>query len=201
MNGRTRDKEKPHWDEVGESQILGPEMIQDTKEKVAIIRKRMLTAQSRQKSYTDKHRRMLEFDVEDLVYLKVSPMRGVVRFGKKGKLSPRYVGPFRVIGTVGPVAYRVELPPELANIHNVFHVSQLRKCVHDSQHVINYEPLDIQPNLTYNEQPVQILDRKEQQLRTKVIPLVKILWRNHDIEEASWELESDMRTRYPHLFM
>jgi hypothetical protein len=189
-----------YWDEVGEQQLLGPEMIQDTKDKVALIRKRMLTAQSRQKSYADKHRRTLEFEVGDLVYLKVSPMRGVMRFGKKGKLSPRYVGPFQVLKRVSPLAYKIELPPNLEGVHDVFHVSQLRKCVHDPLHVISYEPLDIQPNLTYEELPVQILDRKEQQLRTKTIPLVKVLWRNHAVEEASWELESDMRNRYPHLF-
>jgi hypothetical protein len=127
-------------------------------------------------------------------------MRGVVHFGKKGKLSPCYVGPFPILNVVGPVAYRVKLLASLAGIHNVSHVSQLRKCVHDPQHVISYEPLDIQPNLTYVEQPVQILDHKEQQLRTKTIPLVKVLWRNHSVEEASWELELDMRNQYPHLF-
>jgi hypothetical protein len=189
-----------YWDEVGERQLLGPEMIQDTKDKVALIRKRMLTAQSRQKSYADKHRRKLEFEIGDHVYIKVSPMKGVVRFGKKGKLSPRYVGPFQVTGIVGPVAYKVELPSSMTGIHDVFHVSQLRKCVHDPLHIISYEPLDIQPDLTYEEVPVRILDHKEQQLRTKTIPLVKVLWRNHNVEEASRELERDMRERHPHLF-
>jgi len=189
-----------YWDEVGEKYLIGPEMIQDMKDKISIIRRRMLTAQSRQKSYTDKHRRQLEFNVGDLVYLKGSPMKGVMRFGKKGKLSPRFVGPFEVKEVVGPVAYKVELPPALSDIHNVFHVSTLRKYVHDSRHIIDFEPLQVQGDLKYEELPVQILDRKEQQLRTKTIPLVKILWRNHDVEEASWEHEHEMRNKYPHFF-
>jgi hypothetical protein len=142
----------------------------------------------------------LEFNVGDLVYLKVSPMKGVMRFDKKGKLSPRFVGPFEVKEVVGPVAYKVELPPALSRIHNVFHVSTLRKHVHDPRHIVDFEPLQVQDDLKYEELPVQILDRKEQKLRTKTIPLVKVLWRNHVVEEASWELEHEMRNKYPHLF-
>jgi hypothetical protein len=189
-----------YWDEVGEKQLLGPEIVQDTKDKIALIRKRMLTAQSRQKSYADQHRRKLEFKVGDQVFLKVSPMKGVFRFDKKGKLSPRYVGPFEVNEIVGPVAYRVALPPELAGVHDVFHVSTLRKHIPDPSQVVNFKPLRVQENLTYEEMPIQIMDRKEKQLRAKTIPLVKVLWRNHGIEEASWELEQEMRNRYPHLF-
>jgi ribosomal protein L21E len=170
-----------YWDEVGEKYLIGPEMIQDMKDKISIIRRRMLTAQSRQKSYANKHRHQLEFNVGDLVYLKVSPMKGVVRFGKKGKLSPRFVGPFEVKEVVGPVAYKVELLSALSEIHNVFHVSTLGKYVHDLRHFVDFEPLQVQDNLKYEELPVQILDRKEQRLRTKTIPLVKVLWRNHDV--------------------
>ncbi|XP_062145297.1 uncharacterized protein LOC133852547 [Alnus glutinosa] len=162
-----------YWDEIRERQLLGPELVQVMKEKIALIRKRMLTAQSRQKSYADKRRRELKSAVGDLVYLKVLPMRNVFHFGNKGKLNP--------------------------SVHDVFHVSQLRKCIHDPSQVISHEPLDIQPTLTYEELPVQILDRKEQQLRTKTIPLVKVLWRNHRVEEASWELEQQMRDKYSHL--
>jgi len=189
-----------YWDEVGEKYLIGPEMIQDMKDKISIIRRRMLTVQSRKKSYIDKHRRQLEFNVGDLVYLKVSPMKGVMRFGKKGKLSPRFVGPFEIKEVIGPVAYRVELPPALSEIHNVFHVSTLRKHVHDPRHIIDFEPLQVQDNLKYEELPIRILDRKEQRLRTKTIPLVKVLWRNHDVKEASWELEHEIRKKYPHLF-
>jgi hypothetical protein len=160
----------------------------------------MLAAQSRQKSYADTRRRNLEFEVGDQVFLEVSPMKGVMRFGKKGELSPRYVGPFLVTEVVRPVAYIVELPSNLASGHDVFHVSTLRKYVHDPLHVIDFEPLQVQADLKYEEKPVQILDRKVQQLRTKTIPLVKVLWHNHEVEEASWELEQEIRSKYPYLF-
>jgi hypothetical protein len=123
-------------------------MVQDTKEKVALVRKHMLTAQSRQKSYADKHCRKLEFEVGDLVYLKVSPIRGVMHFGNKGKLSPRYIGPFQLLKLVSLIAYKVEMHPSLEGIHNVFHFSELWKCVHDPSRVISYVPHDIQANLT-----------------------------------------------------
>jgi ribosomal protein L21E len=121
---------------VGEKYLIGPDMIQDMKDKISIIWRRMLTAQSRQKSYADKHRHQLEFNVGDLVYLKVSPMKGLMRFDKKGKLSPRFVGPFKVKEVVGPMAYKVELSPALSGLHNVFHVSTLRKHVHDPRHIV-----------------------------------------------------------------
>ncbi len=130
----------------------------------------------------------------------MTPRIGVAGFGKKGKLSPRYIGPFEILERVGPVAYRLALPPRLAGIHDVFHVSMLRKYISDPSHVITYEPLQIRENLTYEEIPVKLLDRKVQELRTKSIPLVKVLWRNHEIEEASWELEDEIRKRYPSLF-
>lgn len=135
----------------------------------------MLTDQIQQKTYADEYHRRLEFENGDLVYLKVSPMKGVTRFGKKGKLSPKYVEPFHVIRVVGPMLYRVELHPSLAGLHDVFHVSQLQKYVHDPLHILNFEPLHIQANLTNEEVPMQIVDRKEQQLRMKPIPLVKVL--------------------------
>jgi hypothetical protein len=116
-----------YWDEVGERQLVGPEIIQDTKDKITLIQKQMLAAQSRQKSYADTRRRRLDFEVGDQVFLKVSPMKGVMRFSKKGKLSPRYVSPFLVTEVVGPVAYRVKFPSNIANVHDVFHISTLRK--------------------------------------------------------------------------
>ncbi|KAL5555163.1 hypothetical protein UlMin_037399 [Ulmus minor] len=160
----------------------------------------MKTAQSRQKSYADRRRRPLEFQVGDLVFLKVAPMKGVMRFGKKGKLSPRYIGPFEILERIGKVAYKLALPSELSTVHNVFHVSMLRKYISDPSHVLKSEPIEIRENLTYEEQSVQILDRKDKALRNKVIPLVKVLWRNHKVEEATWEREDGMRAKYPHLF-
>ena len=113
------------WTEVGESSITGPDLIRDTSEKVSLIRQRLLTAQSRQKSYADVRRRPLEFEVGDHVFLKVKPKRGVVRFGKRGKLSPRFIGPFEILERVGTVAYRLALPPSMSGVHEVFHVSML----------------------------------------------------------------------------
>ncbi|EOY08667.1 Retrotransposon protein, Ty3-gypsy subclass, putative [Theobroma cacao] len=188
------------WLEVGERKLLGPELVQDATEKIHMIRQRMLTAQSRHKSYADNRRRDLEFQVGDHVFLKVSPTKGVMRFGKKGKLSPRYIGPFEILDKVGTVAYRLALPPDLSNIHPVFHVSMLRKYNPDPSHVIRYETIQLQDDLTYEEQPVAILDRQVKKLRSKDVASVKVLWRNHTSEEVTWEAEDEMRTKHPHLF-
>ncbi|XP_063943376.1 uncharacterized protein LOC135150632 [Daucus carota subsp. sativus] len=124
----------------------------------------------------------------------------VNKFGKKGKLSPRYVGPFEILRRVGKVVYELALPPQMEHIHNVFHVSMLKKYNLDSKHVIEYEPVELEADLSYVEMPVEILDRKEKVLRNKVVKLVRVLWRNPKVEESTWELESDMREKYPHLF-
>ncbi|XP_060968459.1 uncharacterized protein LOC133036010 [Cannabis sativa] len=152
--------------------------------------------------WSDLKRRDIEFEVGDHVFLRVTPRKGlsVKRFGKRGKLSPRYVGPFQILDRVGSVAYRIALPPSLSGVHNVFHVSQLRKYVSDPSHVLSYETLGLQEDLSYNERPVKILDQKDRILRNKTITLVKVLWRNSVVEEATWELESDMREQYPELF-
>jgi hypothetical protein len=189
-----------YWDNIGERQTLGPKLIQDTHEKVHVIKERMSAAQSRQKSYADNRRRPLEFEVGDHVFLKVSPMRGVMRFGKKGKLSPRFVGPFEITRRIGRLAYRIALPPDLIGKHDVFHVSMLRKYIANSDVIVDYEPLEIQEGLTYVEESVRIVDKKEQVLCTKTIPIVKVLQCNHGVEEASWEAKHDIRSRYPHLF-
>ena len=136
----------------------------------------------------------------DKVFLKVSPWKGVLRFGRRGKLRPRYIGPYEIIARVGPVAYRLGLPPELSKFHNVFHISMLRKYIPDPYHVLRDKPVELKDNLTYKEQSVQIVDRKEQVLRSKVIHLVKILWKNHEREAATWELEAQMCRQYPQLF-
>ena len=122
-----------------------------------------------------------------MVFLKVIRMKGVMRLGKKGKLSPRFVGPFEILKRIGKVAYELALLPTLAGVHNVFHVSMLMKYILDPSHVLNYEPLKIKDNLTYEKVPIQILDREDQVLCTKTISLVKVLWKKHTVEEASWE--------------
>ena len=134
------------------------------------------------------------------MFLKVSPTKGIMRFGRKGKLSPRYVSPFEILERIGEVAYKVALPPDLAHVHPVFHVSMLRRYVPDPLHIIDYVPLQVQADLTYQEEPVKILDHKEQVLRNKTIPLVKVLWRNATTEEATWEAAEEMQRKYPQLF-
>ncbi|KAL6211008.1 hypothetical protein ACLB2K_016237 [Fragaria x ananassa] len=135
-----------------------------------------------------------------LLHNSTNAWKGVVRFGKRGKLSPRYIGPYEIIERVGSLAYRLVLPSELSRIHNVFHVSMLRKYIADPSHVLEEQPISLQKDLSYEEEPVQILDRKEQVLRSKSIPLVKVLWRSHQVEEATWESEEQMRQQYPYLF-
>ena len=188
------------WDEVGERRLIGPELVQITLDKIQIVRDRLKIARDKQKSYADKLRRDLQFMVGDRVFLKVSPWKGVLRFGRCGKLRPRYIGPYEIIARVGLVAYRLDLPPELSKVHNVFHVSLLRKYIPDPSHVLRDKPIELKDNLTYKEQPMQIVDRREQILRNKVIPLVKVLWGNHRIKEATWESEAQIRIKYPQLF-
>ena len=166
--------------------------MQITSEKVPIIQQRLKTAFSRQKSYANLKRKDVSFSTGDLVFLKVSPMKGVMRFGKKGKPAQRYIRPFEIRSKVGEVAYRLVLPPELSWIHPVFHVSMLRKYIPD--------PVELSENLMYEEYLVAIVDRQIRQLHTKEIPMVKVLWSNHTIEDCMWETEAAMRDSYPYLF-
>ena len=121
------------------------------------------------------------------MFLKVSPGKRVFRFGKRGKLSPRFIGPFEVLERISPVAYRVALLPSLSRPHNVYYMSVLRKYMADPSHVLDYQPIQIANDMSYEEQPMEILDRKEQVLRRRVIPLVKVCWVNHIAEKATWE--------------
>ena len=173
------------WEEVRDKKILGPDIIQETIDKIKLIKERMKAAQSRQKAYADKHRISLKFLVGDKVFLKVSPMKRVVCTGKRNKLDPQYIRPFEILDKIESVAYRLALPPRLKRIHNIFHISQLRKYVPDPSHVISYQPLQIQEDISYVEETMQILDGKVKQLRNKAISRVKVLWRNQQIEEAT----------------
>nr|GEU49138.1 putative reverse transcriptase domain-containing protein [Tanacetum cinerariifolium] len=145
--------------EVGEGQLIGPKLVQETTEKISQIKDR-LTACDLQKSYADKRRKPLEFSVGDNVLLKVSPWKGVVRFGKKGKLAPRFVGPFEIIEKVGPVAYRLDLPKELNGVHDTFHVSNLKKCLDDLTLQVPLDEIPIHAKLNFVEEPVEILERE-----------------------------------------
>ncbi|GJZ55637.1 putative reverse transcriptase domain-containing protein [Tanacetum coccineum] len=163
-----------YWSEVGDSQLTGPEMIRETTKKIVQIKNRLLTARSRQKSYADVRRKLMEFSVGDMVMLKVSPWKGVIRFGKRGKLSPRYVGPFKVIDRIGPVAYKLELPDELRGIHNTFHISNLKKCLADENLIIPLEEIQLDDKLHFIEEPVEIMDREVKQLKQSRIPIIKV---------------------------
>ncbi|XP_073030792.1 uncharacterized protein [Primulina eburnea] len=161
-------------------------------------------AQDRQKSWSDLKRRPVEFNVGEKAYVKVSPMRGVFRFSKAWKLNPRYVGPFEILENVGMLACRLALPPNMSRIHNLFHVSQLRRYIPDPIHVLEVEPLLVKGNLgeglKYEEVSIRILDTKEQVLRRRIIPYVKVQWSNHTEQEATWEVGEKMRKEYPYLF-
>ncbi|XP_074559179.1 uncharacterized protein LOC141815134 [Curcuma longa] len=160
----------------------------------------MSEAQNRQKSYVDQRQRPLEFSTGDHVFLRVSPTKGVKRFDIRRKLTPRYIGPFQILERIGAVAYRLALPPYLAGFHNLFHVSMLRRYVPDPTHILSGVSIPIQPDATYEEASVQILDRKERQLWRKTIWLIKVRWQHHSDAEATWELEDTIQARYPHLF-
>lgn len=183
-----------NWAESEDSLLLGPELVRETTEKVAVIRDHILVAQSRQKSYADMRRRPFEFAVGDLVMLKVSPMKGVRRFGKKGKLTSKFIGPFRIIVRIRAVLYRLDLPESIAGVHDVFHVSMLRKHLggEEQQHVADLSELQLQPDLTTVEASVHVLAREDKRQRNKVIPLVKVQLNCSSMEEVSWEREEDM---------
>nr|GEY30109.1 putative reverse transcriptase domain-containing protein [Tanacetum cinerariifolium] len=162
------------WTEVGEAQIFGPELIQETTEKIIQIKQRMQAARDRKKSYTDLKRKSMEFQVGDKVMLKVSPWKGVVHFGKWGKLNPRYVGPFSVLERVGDVAYKLDLPKELSRVHNTFHVSNLKKYHADEPLAVPLDGLHMDDKLHFVEEPVEIMDREVKWLKQSRIPLVKV---------------------------
>ncbi|GJW70072.1 putative reverse transcriptase domain-containing protein [Tanacetum coccineum] len=164
------------WTEVGEAQILSPELIQETTEKIIQIKQRMQAARDRQKSYADLKRKPIEFQVGNKVMLKVSPWIGVVRFRKWGKLNPRYVGPFKVLEKVGEVAYKVELPEELSKVHNTFHVSNLKKCHADEPLAVPLDELHLDDKLHFVEEPVEIVGHEVKRLKRSRIPLVKVRW-------------------------
>ncbi|GKC67531.1 putative reverse transcriptase domain-containing protein [Tanacetum coccineum] len=188
------------WAEVGEAQLTGPDLIQETTEKIIQIKQRIQTARDRQKSYADLKRKPMEFQVGDRVMLKVSPWKGVVHFGKRGKLNPRYVGPFKVLEKVGSVAYKLELPQELSRVHNTFHVSNLKKCYSDEPLAVPLEGLHIDDKLQFVEEPVEIMEREIKRLKRSRIPLVKVRWNSRRGPEFTWEREDSFKKKYPHLF-
>jgi hypothetical protein len=173
------------WSETGKRKIFGPDLVIEAEDKVKVIQANLKISQSRQKSYADRRRKPLQFQVGYFVYLRVSPTKGVQRFGIKGKLAPRYVGPFEILEVCGPVAYKIHLPSQLAAIHDVFHISQLKKCIKVPMEIVEAPAIEIEPDLSYTEQPIQIVDTKERVTRRKKIKMYKILWDHHTEEEAT----------------
>ncbi|GKE43527.1 putative reverse transcriptase domain-containing protein [Tanacetum coccineum] len=188
------------WSEVEDIQLIGPELIRDTTEKIVQIKNCLLAARSRQKSYAVRRLKPLEFKVGDMVLLKVSPWKGDVRFRKREKLSQRYIGPFKIVARVGTVAYTLELPKELKGIHSTFHVSNLKKCLAEGDVVVPMEEIQLDDKLHMIEEPVEIVDREVKQLKQSQIPIVKVRWNSQRGPEFTWEREDQIKKNYPHLF-
>jgi hypothetical protein len=175
--------------------------LKDAEKQVQMVCESLKVAQSRQQSYADKRRRDISFDIGDFIYLKVSPMRGTHRFKVKGKLAPIYVGPFKIVDHRGEVAYQLEFPLQLIDVHDVFHVSQLKKCLRVPKEQLTMEELDLGSDLTYSESPVKILDTVERVTRNKIIKMCKVQWSHHTEDEATWKHEEELRADYPELFL
>jgi hypothetical protein len=171
--------------------------LTEAEEKVKQIQANILTAQSRKKSYADKRRCPLEFEVGDHVYLRVSPMKGVRHFGIKGKLAPCYIDPYTIIDKYGPLSYQVELPSKLSGVHNVFHVTQLKRCLKPPIDVITEDTIPLEPDLTYKAYPTKILDQQDRVTRNKTTRFYKVQWNDHSEDEATWEHEDFLRSNYP----
>jgi hypothetical protein len=185
---------------MGEQKVFGPNILVEAEKQVHTVRENLRVAQSRQKSYADHRRRELSFEVGDFVYLKVSLMSGLRHFKVRGKLAPRFIGPFKILRKRGEVAYQLELPPQLSDVHDVFHVSQLKKCLHVPEEQIPTEDLDAKEDLSYQEHPVRILETSERVTRNKRIKMCKVQWSHHTEEEATWEREEELKAEFPCFF-
>ncbi|GJU67668.1 putative reverse transcriptase domain-containing protein [Tanacetum coccineum] len=187
------------WAEIRESMLIGLELVQEMTDKVVLIKEKLKATRDRQKSYADNRRKLLEFEVRDQVLLKVSPWKGVIGFGKKGKLAPRYVGPFEILKRVGPVTYRLRFPEVLSSVHDTFHVSNLKKCLEDANLHVPLDEIKIDKTLCFVEKPVEIMDCKVRSLKCSKISLVKVRWNSKRGPEFTWEREDHMKSKYPQL--
>jgi hypothetical protein len=186
-----------NWIKPGEKVIFGPDLIEEVESIVRRVQENLKAAKSRQETYANKRRRPLKFEDGNHVYLRVSPMKGVKRFGVKGKLAPRYIGPFPILEKCGTVAYKLDLPPSLIGVHDIFHVSQLKKCLKAHMDVVLPEVAPLEVDLSYHEHPTKILDQKDHVTRRKTVKFFKIQWRNHFEEEATCESEDFLRSHHP----
>jgi hypothetical protein len=174
--------------------IFGPDIIEEAEATVHRIQEILKAMKSHQETYANKRRRPLEFEVGDHVYLRVSPMEGVKRFGMKGKLAPRYIRPFLILEKCGIVAYKLDLPPFLAGVHDTFHMSQLKKCLKGPMDIMFAKVTPLNADLLYPEHPMKMLDQKDRVTRYKTIKFFKIQWSNHTEEEATWEIKDFLRS-------
>ncbi|GKF25658.1 hypothetical protein Tco_0081552, partial [Tanacetum coccineum] len=177
------------------------ELVQETTEKISQIKDRLKAARDRQKSYGYKRRKPLEFSVGNYVLLKVSPWKGVVCFGKKGKLAPRFVEPFEIIEKVGYVAYQLDLPEKLNGVHDTFHVSNLKKCLADPTLQVPLDEIRVDDKLKFMEEPVKILEREFKKLKRSRTAIVKVWWNSKRGPEFMWECEDQMKLKYQNLFI
>ena len=184
------------WLEAGETKLTGPEIVRITNEKIGIIQNNMKTAQDRQRSYSNLKKRPYDLKIGDLVMLKVSPWKGVMRFGKRGKLSPRYVGPFKIRERIGTQAFKLELPMELHGIHDTFHVCYLKKYCGKEENIIPLQDLKVEAPNKLIEEPDAILEAKTKKLRNKEIELVLVTWKHSLDPNLTWETKEEMRKRY-----
>jgi hypothetical protein len=189
-----------NWVEPRERRYYDIDFVEEAEKKVQIIQQHIEVAQSRQKSYADKRRRPIEFEVGDYVYLKVSPMKGVKCFGIKRKLAPRYVGPYQIIEKSGRATYKLQLPLKMRTIFNVFHISQLKKCLCVPEETVEVRGIKLKFDLTYEEKPVQLLNNKERVTRSQVIKFHRVLWNNQSKRDATWEREDYLREVYPSFY-
>ncbi|GKE53440.1 hypothetical protein Tco_1488596, partial [Tanacetum coccineum] len=185
----------------GESSLTGLELVQETTDKVVLVKEKPKVVRDRQKSDVDYRRKPLEFEVGDRVLLKVTPWKGVVHFRKKGKLAPRYVGPFEILERIGLVAYRLRLPEELSSVHDTFHVSNLKKCLADVNLHVPFNEINVDKKLRFVEEPVEIMDREIKKLKRRKITLLKVRWNSKCGPEFTWEHEEQMRIKYTQLFV
>jgi Integrase zinc binding domain/Integrase core domain len=188
------------WEVEGRAKVGSSDIVRMTTENVKVVKDRLKAAQDRQRAYANKKKKHVAFKKGDYVMLRVSPWKGLVRFGKKGKLSPRFIGPFKVLKQVGEVAYELELPEELQGVHPTFHVSHLRRGLRDESHHVPLNDIRLDEKLSYVERPIRILDSSERRLRNKTVRQVKVLWEHRKGADATWESESEMRKLYPRLF-
>jgi hypothetical protein len=189
-----------HWDQPGKRQVFGLDILLEAEENIRMVQENLKTTQSRQRSYADTRRRELSFKVGDYVYLKVSPIRGIKRFRVKGKLAPRYIGQYQIQARREEVAYKLSLLESPSEVHDVFHVSQLKKCLRVPEEQLPTEDLKVQEDLTYIEKLNQILETPDGVTRRSTIRMCKVKWGHHSEEEATWEREDDLKAKYPELF-